>query len=95
VYSDELSRLVSPSLLVMPLEDDQRMNLKRSLPHTWNSSNYIKDGIHALNTAFVKEGHFHSCKKRKAYRASCLHLSYYGCKDIKHPESATLPDLHW
>ena len=66
VYSEELSRVVSPSLLVMPLEDASKNEFKEIVAtHLGHSSNYIKDGIHALNTAFVKEGIFIHVKKGK------------------------------
>src|SRR5688572_1558081 len=66
VYSDELSRLISPSLHVMPLEDASKNEFKEIVAtHLGHSSNYIKDGIHALNTAFVKEGIFIHVKRGK------------------------------
>ena len=66
VYSEELSRLISPSLHVMPLEDASKNEFKEIVAtHLGHSSNYIKDGIHALNTAFVKEGIFIHVKKGK------------------------------
>jgi Fe-S cluster assembly protein SufD len=48
------------------LEDASKNEFKEIVAtHLGHSSNYIKDGIHALNTAFVKEGIFIHVKKGK------------------------------
>jgi Fe-S cluster assembly protein SufD len=66
VYSEELSRIISPSLMVMPLEDASKNEFREIVAsHLGHSSSYIKDGIHALNTAFVKEGIFIHVKRAK------------------------------
>ena len=65
-FSKELSHVRSSEILVMPLEDAAKNEfsdiVKNNLGH---SSNYNKDGIHALNTAFVQEGIFIHVKKGK------------------------------
>lgn len=66
LFSKELSSLRSASLVLQPLEEAAENEfagiVSKNLGH---SSKYIKDGIHALNTAFVKEGLFIHVKKGK------------------------------
>ncbi|HEU4632817.1 MAG TPA: Fe-S cluster assembly protein SufD, partial [Flavisolibacter sp.] len=66
LYSPSLSNVRSKDLVVQSLEaasaNEYREVVSRHLGH---SSKYIKDGIHALNTAFVAEGIFIEVKKGK------------------------------
>jgi Fe-S cluster assembly protein SufD len=58
-YSATLSSVMSAGLLVQPLEDAANNEfhdiVAENLGH---SSKYIRDGIHAMNTAFIQEGVF-------------------------------------
>lgn len=59
LYSDSLSVIRSAELIVLSLEDASRGEYSEIVSkHLGHSSNYIKDGIHALNTAFVHGGVF-------------------------------------
>ncbi|MGZ5222414.1 MAG: SufD family Fe-S cluster assembly protein, partial [Chitinophagaceae bacterium] len=60
VYSSSLSTIVSEKqLIIMPLEDAAKNEYKNIVSkHLGHSSNYLKDGINALNTAFVQAGVF-------------------------------------
>ena len=53
-YSFSLSRIQSPELRVMSLEEAAKNEFRENVAK-WlgDSSQYIRDGIHALNTAFV------------------------------------------
>ena len=64
VYSDRMSTIRSSELTVLDL-DEAAKNEYRPLveEHLGHSSKYIKDGIHALNTAFLQEGVFVKVKK--------------------------------
>ena len=64
LYSEELSTIRSKEFLVQCLEEAVRGDHKELiLEHLGHSSHYIKDGIYALNTAFVAEGVFIYVKK--------------------------------
>ncbi len=66
IYSSSLSIIRSSALVVMPLEIASQNEYKEIvLTHLGHSSKYAKDGIHALNTAFVQEGVFVYAKKAK------------------------------
>lgn len=56
-YSPELSKFISPGLLVTPLEDagEHQPLVKENFGH---SASYLKDGMHALNTALMQGGAF-------------------------------------
>jgi Fe-S cluster assembly protein SufD len=59
LYSASLSVVRSPELIVMSLEEASKGQYSDIVTkHLGHSSNYIKDGIHALNTAFVHGGVF-------------------------------------
>ena len=59
IYSASLSNILSGELIVLPLEDAAENEYKNVVAqHLGHSSNYLKDGIHALNTAFVHGGVF-------------------------------------
>lgn len=59
IYSSQLSMVRSKYLTVQSLEDASKNEFKDIVAqHLGHSSKYIKDGIHALNTAFVQEGIF-------------------------------------
>ena len=59
LYSDQLSVIRSGSLTVLSLEEAAKNEFKNIVEqHLGHSSKYIKDGIHALNTAFLQEGVF-------------------------------------
>jgi Fe-S cluster assembly protein SufD len=64
LYAPSLSTIRSGSLDIMSLEkasaNEYRDIVAANLGH---SSNYMKDGIHAMNTAFVQEGIFIHVKK--------------------------------
>src|SRR5688572_14866361 len=65
-FSTGLSVIRSASLEVLPLEeaaDNQYKDIVKQ--HLGHSSNYLKDGINALNTAFVNGGVFIHVKKGK------------------------------
>ena len=66
IFSEALSTIRSAELLVLPLEEaaknEYREIVSNNLGH---SSNYLKDGINALNTAFIKGGAFIYVKKGK------------------------------
>ena len=60
VYSSSLSKIISKNqLIVMSLEDAAKNEYREIVSkHIGHSSNYLKDGINALNTAFVQGGVF-------------------------------------
>ena len=64
LYSEEFSTIRSKELFVECLEEAVKGEHKDLiLEHLGHSSQYIKDGIYALNTAFVAEGVFLYVKK--------------------------------
>lgn len=64
LYSDRLSTIRSSALTVLPLEEAATNEFKEIVDqHLGHSAKYIKDGIHALNTAFLQEGVFVHVKK--------------------------------
>lgn len=64
LYSDRLSTIRSDDLTVMSLEESAQNEYRPIVDqHLGHSGKYIKDGIHALNTAFLQEGVFVSVKK--------------------------------
>ena len=67
VFSTNLSLIRSASLQVTSLEEAAKNEYKDILfEHLGHSRNYLKDGINALNTAFVKDGVFvHVAKGKK------------------------------
>ena len=67
LYSAALSVIRSASLIVLPLDEAAVGEHKEIvLTHLGHSSNYLKDGINALNTAFVHGGVFIHVKKGKS-----------------------------
>lgn len=67
VYNASLSNLRSASLIVLSLEDAAQSDYKDIVhQHLGHSSHYIKDGLHALNTAFLQDGIFLAVKRGKA-----------------------------
>jgi Fe-S cluster assembly protein SufD len=63
-FSFPLSVIRSSDLTVLPLEDAAKNDFKEFVAKQFgDSSKYIKDGIHALNTAFVHGGIFIHIKK--------------------------------
>jgi Fe-S cluster assembly protein SufD len=65
-YTPSLSTIRSSSLTVLPLEEAAHNEYQDLvLQHLGHSSQYIKDGIHALNTAFAQEGIFIQVKRGK------------------------------
>ena len=65
-YAPALSTIRSTSLVVLPLEEAAHNEYQGIvLKHLGHSSHYIKDGIHALNTAFAQEGIFIQVKRGK------------------------------
>jgi Fe-S cluster assembly protein SufD len=64
LYAEKLSSIRSNGLFVQSLEEAVKGEYKELvLQHLGHSSKYIRDGIHALNTAFVAEGIFVHVKK--------------------------------
>ncbi len=64
IFSFSLSIIRSNQLLVMPLEEAAKSEYKEIVEkYLGHSSKYQKDGINALNTAFVKDGIFIYVKK--------------------------------
>jgi Fe-S cluster assembly protein SufD len=58
-YSSELSVIRSKGLTVQSLQEASKNEYKEIVSkHLGHSSNYLKDGINALNTAFVQDGVF-------------------------------------
>lgn len=58
-YSPELSTIRSAELIILPLKEAAENEYKDVVAkHLGHSSNYLKDGIHALNTAFIHGGVF-------------------------------------
>jgi Fe-S cluster assembly protein SufD len=63
-FSFPLSVIRSSDLTILPLEDAAKNDFKEIVAREFgDSSRYIKDGIHALNTAFVHGGVFIHIKK--------------------------------
>jgi Fe-S cluster assembly protein SufD len=59
IFSKELSKILSKELVVLPLDEAAENEYKDIVrAHLGHSSQYQKDGINALNTAFVKGGLF-------------------------------------
>ena len=66
IFSPELSNILSPGMVVLPLEEAGKNKYKEIVAtHLGHSGNYIKDGIHALNTAFVHGGVFIHIEKNR------------------------------
>ena len=66
VFSKAFSTIRSSELEVMTLEEAAASAHSHTVAaHLGHSSKYIKDGIHALNTAFIKEGVFVYVKRGK------------------------------
>ncbi len=66
LYSDSFSNIRSNALTVLPLEEAATNEYKGIVDqHLGHSGKYIKDGLHALNTAFLQEGVFIYVKKGK------------------------------
>jgi Fe-S cluster assembly protein SufD len=64
IFSFPLSTIRSNQLVVMPLEEAAQSEYKEIISkHLGHSGKYLKDGINALNTAFVKNGLFIHVKK--------------------------------
>ncbi|MFI5187459.1 MAG: Fe-S cluster assembly protein SufD [Chitinophagales bacterium] len=64
IFSLPLSTIRSNQILVMPLEEAAKSEYKEIISkHLGHSSKYQKDGINALNTAFIKNGVFIHVKK--------------------------------
>ncbi len=64
LFNASLSTVRSPSLTVLPLSDAAQNEYANIVAtHLGHSGKYMKDGIYALNTAFVKEGVFVAVKK--------------------------------
>jgi Fe-S cluster assembly protein SufD len=63
-YSSELSVIRSKGLTVQPLQEAAKNEYKDIVAkHLGHSSNYLRDGINALSTAFVQDGVFVHVKK--------------------------------
>ncbi len=66
-FSFELSAIRSPALTVLPLEEAAESEYAAIVAaHFGHSADYIKDGLHALNTAFVQGAVFVHLKKDKS-----------------------------
>src|SRR3954471_9900528 len=65
-YAASLSNIRSSAIVVLPLDDAAEGEFKEIVfNNLGNSSKYVKDGIHAMNTAFVQDGIFIHVKKGK------------------------------
>jgi Fe-S cluster assembly protein SufD len=65
--SFSLSKIISAGLTIIPLEEAAGNEYRNIVSeHLGHSANYLKDGIHALNTAFVQGGVFIDVKKGQA-----------------------------
>jgi Fe-S cluster assembly protein SufD len=70
IFNSSLSTIRSADLIVLPLEEASRGEYKEIISkHLGHSSDYLKDGINALNTAFVHGGVFVEVKKGKTIDA--------------------------
>lgn len=66
MFMESFSNIRSSSLTVMPLQTAAANEYSEIVSkHVGDSSRYIKDGIHALNTAFLQQGIFLQVKKGK------------------------------
>ncbi|SRR5579871_62133 len=66
LFSSTLSKIISKELVALPLEEAAINEYKEIVAtHLGHSSNYLKDGINALNTAFVNGGLFVHLSKGK------------------------------
>jgi Fe-S cluster assembly protein SufD len=66
LYSGSLSTIRSKDLVIQSLEEASANEYKEVVAqHLGHSGKYIKDGIHALNTAFAQEGIFIYVRKGK------------------------------
>ncbi len=66
IYSEHFSVIRSNELIVMPLEKAAVNEYKTIIDQHFNhSSNYLKDGIHALNTALIQGGMFVYAQEKK------------------------------
>lgn len=66
VFSSPLSKFLSEGLTVQSIEEASGNQFKNIVSeHLGHSSKYIKDGIHALNTAFLQEGIFVHVQRNK------------------------------
>jgi Fe-S cluster assembly protein SufD len=66
IYSPSLSTLHTQELVVLPLEEASGNEYRELVAkHLGHSAGYLKDGINALNTAFVHGGVFIHVKKGK------------------------------
>jgi Fe-S cluster assembly protein SufD len=66
IFSSRYSTIRSAGLVVLPLEDAAKNEFKEIVAaHLGHSSKYQKDGINALNTAFVHGGVFIEVKRGK------------------------------
>ena len=66
IFSPTLSTIRSGSLQVLSLEEASKSEYSGIVSeHLGHSNHYVKDGIHALNTAFLQEGIFLHVKKGK------------------------------
>lgn len=64
VFMDAFSTLRSASLIVLPMQQAIEGEYKEIITrHLGHSGKYIRDGIHALNTAFVQQGLFLQVKR--------------------------------
>ncbi|MGB8194336.1 MAG: Fe-S cluster assembly protein SufD [Chitinophagaceae bacterium] len=65
IFSSELSSIRSKALVVLPLEDAAEKEEYKDIiyKHLGHSSQYLRDGIHALNTAFMQQGIFIQVKR--------------------------------
>jgi Fe-S cluster assembly protein SufD len=86
IFSFELSTIRSSSLVVLPLEDAANNNeyaavVSANLGH---SAKYLKDGINALNTAFVHGGVFIHVKKGQVaeHPVYIYHISDAGAENV-------------
>jgi Fe-S cluster assembly protein SufD len=85
VFSFELSAIRSSSLVVLPLEEAAQHEFSSIVAaNLGHSSKYLKDGINALNTAFVHGGVFIHVKKGQVpgHPVYIYHISDAGAENV-------------
>lgn len=85
VFSFELSSIRSSSLIVLPLEEAAQHEFSAIVAaNLGHSAKYLKDGINALNTAFVHGGVFIHVKKGQVpeHPVYIYHISDAGAENV-------------
>src|SRR5206468_3626926 len=80
-FAADLSSVKDPSLVVLPLEKAASQYEEIVSRYLGDSSEYLKDGINALNTAFLEGGVFLHIGKGKLIEQS---VYMYNITDARH-----------